>query len=1141
MAMNPSRSYRIFQSIAGLAHTAVTRPFAALFRGIESGTAKARQRTTELGRIAESRRESEQKWRNILVNTPQIGLSLDPDARIVFANKRFLELTGWTEDEVLGRDWFDTFIPGEIRDEIRGVFRTVMRTGSTQGLSSYENEILTRAGERRHVAWSNSVTRDVSGSIVDVTCLGIDLSERKYMEAELRKAAARYRRLEENVPAIIYQFQMTPEGEFSFPYISEAVAQLAGVSASDVMGDASSILGMIPAEEQDAFRRGVRESATALSPYHAFIRIVKDGRDVWVECRATPERQSDGSVLWDGVFVDVTKEQEHRGQLRLQTMVLDQIADRVTVTDTKGVITYVNAAEAVSLGFNCEDLIGVSVENYGDDPDRGATQREIIQRTLEEGQWRGEVVNFAADGSEIIMDCRTHVIRDTDGKPMALAGISTDITERKKADEALRKREDQLNEAMKMAHAGYWEYDVAADTFSFNDNFYSIFGTTSEEVGGYQMSSAEYATRFCHPDDVQVVAEETRAAVQTADPNYSRRIEHRILYSDGEVGHIAVRFFIVKDSQGHTVKTYGVNQDITEHKRAEEKIRLALERRQREAEVLAAVALNGYLTRGAVRELAGELTEAAARALQVERVGVWLFDKEEKELVNVDKYVLSTGEHSSGGLLLEKEYRNEFEALKEAKYVAADDPLTDPRTAGYVEGYLKPNRITAMLDAVIRRGGRSLGTLCFEHVDRPHHWEEDEISFACQLADQMALTVSNREYRQVEREKLQIEEQYYQAQKVESIGRLAGGVAHDLNNLLSPILGYAEMLREDMPNDDRNIGAVNEILNAGIKARDLISQLLAFSRKQTLELKRIDVNKVLESFSGLLRRTIREDIEIKYYLASTPLTVMADVRQLEQVIMNIAVNAADAMPNGGELSIETTRAVLDEEYATMHKGTKPGEYLLLTFSDTGFGMDGDTLENVFEPFFSTKGEQGTGLGLATVYGIVKQHDGNIWVYSEPGRGTTFKIYLPLAAKSDVLSEADVKPATRLKGSEWVLLVEDNEQVRHLAESILGRQGYSVLVAKDGDEALKAAARHDGPLHLLLTDVVMPGMNGRELFERLSTGYPDIRVLYMSGYTANVITHSGILDEGIQFIQKPFTVNDLAEKVRLVLDDRAPRF
>lgn len=389
-----------------------------------------------------------------------------------------------------------------------------------------------------------------------------------------------------------------------------------------------------------------------------------------------------------------------------------------------------------------------------------------------------------------------------------------------------------------------------------------------------------------------------------------------------------------------------------------------------------------------------------------------------------------------------------------------------------------------------------------------------------------------------EEEKKLLEEQYHQSQKVESIGRLAGGISHDLNNLLLPILGYAELLKIDLaPGDDR-IDHVNQILQAGTRARDLVGNLLAFSRKQTLEYHPVDMNIAIKEFENLLHRTIREDIEIKIITAPEIKLIMADIGQIEQVIMNLVVNAADAMPEGGKLTIETSLIDLDESYTGSHQGVKPGTFVMLSVSDSGHGFDSEVKEHIFEPFFTTKDKsKGTGLGLSTVYGIVKQHQGNIWVYSEPGKGSTFKVYLPVFEGNIELGSDQVNDEQLIlnkEGTETILLAEDNEQVRGLALNILKRQGYHVLVAKNGNEALALFNDYDNPVHLLLTDVIMPEMNGRDLYNKIAEKRPDIKVLYMSGYTDNVIAHHGVLDEGINYIQKPFTVSALAIKIRDVL-------
>ena len=385
-------------------------------------------------------------------------------------------------------------------------------------------------------------------------------------------------------------------------------------------------------------------------------------------------------------------------------------------------------------------------------------------------------------------------------------------------------------------------------------------------------------------------------------------------------------------------------------------------------------------------------------------------------------------------------------------------------------------------------------------------------------------------------EEIKVEEQLYQAQKMESIGRLAGGVAHDLNNLLSPILGYGEMLLEDTPPNNPRREPLEEVVSAGKRAQSLVRQLLAFSRRQSLQFQPIDVNDLLGDFKKLLRRTVREDIEIHMRLPPRIPQVKGDLGQLEQVVMNLAVNSQDAMPNGGRLTIETEQVELDEDYARKKRGVKPGPYVKVAISDTGFGMDADTLEHLFEPFFTTKESgKGTGLGMSTAYGIVKQHGGNIWAYSECGLGTTIKVYLPIPAETleKVSDSAPKQP--EIRGSETILLVEDDRQVRNLASIVLERCGYTVLSAASGEEALSVLQSHTGEMHLLLTDVIMPDMNGKEVFEQISESWPDVRVLYMSGYTDDVIAHHGVIDAGVNFIEKPFNIKTLATKVQEVLN------
>jgi PAS domain S-box-containing protein len=389
-------------------------------------------------------------------------------------------------------------------------------------------------------------------------------------------------------------------------------------------------------------------------------------------------------------------------------------------------------------------------------------------------------------------------------------------------------------------------------------------------------------------------------------------------------------------------------------------------------------------------------------------------------------------------------------------------------------------------------------------------------------------------------ERKHLEEQLRQSQKMEAIGRLAGGIAHDFNNLLTAIIGYSQMLLSRLEAGNPMQEELEEIKKAGERAASLTRQLLAFSRKELLQPQVLDLNELVANLDKMLRRLIGEDIELVTIFGPRLELVEADPAQLEQVVLNLVVNARDAMPQGGKIVIETTNLELDEAYARQHVAVSPGRYVMLAVSDHGCGMDAETLKHIFEPFYTTKHHaEGTGLGLSTVYGVVKQSGGNVWVYSEEGQGTTFKVYLPQVNHVFDIRKTEALSTAVVGGTETVLLAEDEELVRKFVRSILESNGYTVLEAHHGSEALRLALQHPGPIHLLLTDMVMPLMDGKLLAQRMLGLRPGIRVLYMSGYSENAVVHHGVLESGMAFIEKPFTVEMLARKVRESLDTGQP--
>jgi len=477
------------------------------------------------------------------------------------------------------------------------------------------------------------------------------------------------------------------------------------------------------------------------------------------------------------------------------------------------------------------------------------------------------------------------------------------------------------------------------------------------------------------------------------------------------------------------------------------------------------------------------------------------------------------------------------------------EQLRQTATQNVVDAY-ESIGIHSLLLVALRVRGESFGFLALVRFleSSPPFGEEDQ-DLAQALADHAALAISNARLLRSVREELaereraeaalrKSEEQLRQAQKMEAIGRLSGSVAHDFNNLLSVILSYSDLLLSDLKPIDPLRGDIESIRKAGEKAADLTRQLLAFSRQQVLAPRVVDLNAVLVDSEKMLRRLLGEDIEIVTHYARSLSRVKVDPSQVDQVLLNLVINARDAMPGGGKLTIETKDVELDDSYTSEHFGVARGPHVMLAVSDTGIGMDAQTQARIFEPFFTTKDVgKGTGLGLSTVFGIVKQSGGHIWVYSEPGGGSTFKIYFPATEAEDSEQARPVEPAT-LHGTETILLVEDQDEVRRVAQAILRRYGYHVIEARNAGEALLSCERHPRTIHLLLTDVVMPQLSGRELAERLASMRPAMKVLYMSGYTENVIVHHGILESGIAYLQKPIVPESLARRVREVLDSRA---
>jgi len=685
---------------------------------------------------------------------------------------------------------------------------------------------------------------------------------------------------------------------------------------------------------------------------------------------------------------------------------------------------------------------------------------------------------MAADGRTLWLRDRVHGVFDEHGPTGILRGVMVDITDQRTAEEGRQASEALKGAIVEAALDCIVSIDHRGLVTDFNPAAERTFGYRREDTIGRPMADliVPPSLRDQHRDGLarHLATGETRVL--------GRHIELTAMRSDGS--EFPVELSITRTLGSDPPAFTGFIRDITGRRRAGDELRATL----------------SLLT----------------ATLESTTDGILVVDREGR-IVSHNRRFASMWRLPQAVI----DARDDDEAIG---FVLSQLRDPDVFVSKVRELYAQPE--AESFDVLEFKDGR-----VFERYSMPQRVEGVSVGRVWSFRD-----VSER--RRAESALRDSEEQLRQSQKMDAIGRLAGGVAHDFNNLLTVILGYSEHMLEELGADTPQGRAAAEIQAAAERAAGLTRQLLAFSRKQMLEPKELDLNVTLAGTIRLLRRLIGEDVSLEVKLDPDLGRVLADENQIQQVVMNLAINARDAMPEGGRLVLTTANADLDAAYSEQHLPLAPGRYVMLMVSDTGVGMDADTKARVFEPFFTTKERgKGTGLGLATVYGIVKQTGGYIWLYSEPGRGTVFKIYLPRIDGSGS-GEADAAAGARARGNETVLLVEDEAMVRNLLGARLEQHGYRVLAAGSGEEAVEVAARHREPLHVMVTDVVMPGMGGPELATRLAALHPELRVLYISGYTDDAVLRHGVREGVTSFLQKPFTLEALARKIRDVLD--APR-
>lgn len=887
--------------------------------------------------------------------------------------------------------------------------------------------------------------------------------------------------------------------------------------------------------------------------------------------------------------------------------ILNTVQAIIVALDREGRITLINPKGCQLLGYDENELLGqqwfTKVLPY---PDAIENVYPVFLKIIageREGVGYYENPILTRSGELRYIAWHNATINDGNGMIDGVLTAGEDITERKLEELKRKQLESQLLNAIDLAHLGPWEYDFQSDLFTFNDQFYKLFRTSVEQVGTYRMSAGDYAERFIHPEDRGLLQDEIRKCIETSELNYNRQLEHRIVYADGQTGYVSVRFFIAKDEHGLTVRSYGVNQDITERKLAYEELKQAHEKMKLAADSacfgiwdyhivenrlewddwmlrlygIDPRAFNGTYESWLIR-IHPDDRERMRKAVEQALRGEKEFDTQFKIVrpdgqtciikahATVSRDQNGSPVHMTGINYDISERVNAIESLRESEerfralHNASFGGITIHDNGIILECNKGLSDITGYdYDELIGMNGLLLisedtRSLVVKNIEAGFE-EPYEVRGVRKSGESYPLRLEARnipfrgksvrvvefrditENKRAETEKEELETKLRQAQKMESVGRLAGGVAHDFNNMLGVIIGHAEMALDEVDPASTLCASLQEIREAGQRSADLTRQLLAFARKQTISPKVVDLNNTVKGMLRMLKRLIGEDIELKWVPAKDMWPVKVDPGQIDQILANLCVNARDAIADVGKISIETAAVELDEALCHDLPECVPGEYVLLRVSDTGCGMESEMLTKIFEPFFTTKAPgQGTGLGLAMVYGAVKQNEGFIDVQSVVGEGTTYTIYFPRYRDKAEALKMEAKELLTERGHETVLLVEDETAVLDMTKLMLERLGYKVLAANTPAEAIHLARDYVGKIDLLLTDVVMPEMNGRDLAKNILSLYPHLKRLFVSGYPANIISSHGVLDEGVNFIQKPFSREQLGAKVREVLDD-----
>ncbi len=1011
-----------------------------------------RQRVAEL----EAAEVRENLYRAIVEDQTELITRFLLGGILIFVNEACCRYLGKKREELLGHRFMPLIFP-EDRAEVEKNLAGLSLESPTV---MHKHRVLKADGEVAWLQWTNRAIFDDQGRVLEFQAVGRDITECQQAEEALEESEAKYRELVQNANSII--LRMDPQGQVTF--FNEFAQCFFGYGEEEILGQ-NMVGTIVPRTEKTGRDLEVMILDIGKHPEHYTNNenenMKHNGEKVWIAWTNKAIVDDQGKVteiLCIGNDISPRKKMEE--ELRKTSNNLQAVINAsplpIISLDLEGRVTMWNPAAQRVFGWEAQEVLGWPLPIVPENQEEAF--RQLWQRHMQgESFSRMELQRQRKDGSLIDVSLSTATLYDFQGRVTGVMVVLEDISEHRRAAEALRESEERFKLLFEYAPDAYFLHDLEGNFINGNKAAEQMVGYCREELIGRNFLTVA----LLEPHQIPLAAE---FLAQANQGQFAGPAEFTLNRKDGEKVTAELKSIPV-NIQGENLML-GIARDITARQEAE---------------------------------------EAFKNLVVNSPIGIFIIQGREVKLVNP-------------GLQRITGYR--------------EDELIGKDSSGCVVSGFKE-----MVEENTSRMLKGESDLPFEF---PIITKSGEIKWVME-------TVASTQYKGHRAtlayltdisERKRLEAQLLQAQKMEAVGRLAGGVAHDFNNLLMAIMGYGEIMLLDLHPDAPLFHYTQDIMKVAERAVGLTRQLLAFSRKQILHPRIINLNTVILDLEKMLRPMIGEDIDLALVLDSAPRAIKADPGQIEQVIMNLAVNARDAMPRGGKLTIETANVELNREYAGKYPGVPPGSYVMLAVKDHGDGIDAETLSHIFEPFFTTKeADKGTGLGLSTVYGIVKQSEGHIEVDSKLGEGTTFKIYLPQVEGAPEAAPARADLSTPLWGSETVLVVEDEDILLVVVSRFLRIYGYTVLEARHGGEALLICEGHQGPIHLLLADVVMPQMSGQELSDRLTSLHPEMKVLYMSGYSEDAVIHQGVLEAGAPFLQKPFKPETLAQKVREVLDPR----